>query len=102
MWFFGGKDKDKKGKKDEAKKAVPAKPMTAKEAKTQQVLAQMRELRAEIGEEQLQEIVRKIKLDDLKKQIKDDIDNNPHRRERLLDEIRFQVHDADRDPTKKH
>ncbi|NBX66961.1 MAG: hypothetical protein EBQ96_08200 [Proteobacteria bacterium] len=102
MWFFGGKDKDKKNKKNEAKKAEPTKPMTTKEAKTQQVLAQMRELRAEIGEEQLQEIVRKIKLDDLKKQIKSDIDNNPYKRERLLDEIRFQVHDADRDPTKKH
>lgn len=98
MWFFGGKDKDKK---DEAKKAAPAQVLTTKQAKTQQVLAQMRELRAEIGEEQLQEIVRKMKLDDLKKQIKSDIDNNPHKRERLLDEIRFQVHDADRDPTKK-
>ncbi len=100
MWFFGGKDKDKKDKKADAKKAEPAKPLTSKEAKTQAVLAQMRGLRAEIGEENLQEIVRKLKLDDLKKQIRSDIDNDPHKRERLLDEIRYQVHDADRGPTK--
>ncbi|MBU6234959.1 MAG: hypothetical protein KGQ41_03865 [Alphaproteobacteria bacterium] len=99
MWFFGSKDKDKKDKKADAK-AEPSKPMTTKEAKTQAVLAQMRTLRAEIGEENLQEIVRKMKLDDLKKQVRKDIDENPHKRERLLDAIRFEVHEADRDRTR--
>ena len=93
MWFFG-KDKDK-GKKDAAKADAPARPMTSKEAKTKELMAQMRALRAEIGEETLQELVKKLKLDELKKQIRSDIDNDPKKRDRLLDEIRFHVHDTD-------
>jgi hypothetical protein len=96
MWFFG-KDKDKK--KDAPAKAaasVPAKPLTSKEAKTQALMAQMRTLRAEIGEENLEKIVNKLKLDALKKQIRDDIDNDPKKRDRLLDELRFHVRDDDK------
>ena len=99
MWFFGNKDKGKKDKKVDAK-AAPTKPMTEKEMKAQELLAMMRTVRAEIGEENLQKIVNKLKLDDLKKQIRNDIDNNPHKRERLLDAIRYEVHDADRGPTR--
>ncbi len=93
MWFFGSKDKDSK-KKGAA--PAPAVPMTSKQAKAQAVLTQMRTLRAEIGEENLQNIVNKLKLDELKKQIRHDIDNDPRKRDRLLDEIRMHVHDYDR------
>lgn len=96
MWFFGKKDKDKKDQKAAPAKVAANKPMTEKEAKGQELLAMMRSVRAEIGEENLQQIVRKLKLDDLKKQVKSDIDNDPHKRERLLDAIRYEMHDADR------
>lgn len=99
MWFFG-KDKDKDKAKAKEAKAL-AVPVTSKEAKAAALLAQMRTLRAEIGEENLQEIVRKLKLDDLKKQVRKDIDTDQNKRERLLDEIRFQMHDADRDPKRR-
>lgn len=92
MWFFGNKDK-KKGAKPADTKAVSTEGMTSKQIKAQALLAQMRVVRAEIGEENLQAIVRKLKLDELKKQVRDDIDNNPEKRQRLLDEIRWHVHD---------
>lgn len=99
MWFFGKDKKDKKGAAS-APASTPAKPQTLKDQKAQELLAIMRSARAEIGEENLQEIVRKLKLDELKKQVKHDIDNNPHKLERLLDAIRYEVHDADRGPTR--
>ena len=95
MWFFGKDKKDKKKGKGGA--SAPTKPKTSKEVKTQALLAQMRDLRAEIGEENLQNIVRKLKLDELKNQVRHDIDHNPEKRDRLLDEIRYHVHDHDRD-----
>ena len=103
MWFFGKKDKDSKdkGKKDVAAPAA-AKVATSKDQKAAALLAQMRTLRAEIGEENLQEIVKKLKLDELKKKVRSDIENDPRARDRLLDEIRFQVHDADRKPPTRH
>jgi len=58
-------------------------------------MAQMRSLRAEIGEETLEKIVNKLKLDDLKKQMRSDIDTNPKKRDRLLDEIRLNMRDDD-------
>jgi len=91
MWFFG-KDKKKEGKPVEAKSA-PAQPLTSKQIKTQALMAQMRTLRAEIGEENLQKLVQKLKLEDLKKQVRHDIENDPVKRQRLLDEIRWHVHD---------
>lgn len=100
MWLFGGKDKNK-GKKDGkgAGVAKPSAPLTTKEAKSQALLAQMRTLRAEIGEENLQEIVKKLKLDEMKKQVRSDIDNDPRKRDRLLDELRYQMQDTDK-PTR--
>lgn len=100
MWFFG-KDKDKgkeTAKTDAAKPVAPnvaANPNMTKAEKAAHLMAQMRGLRADIGEEELAKIVSKLKLDDLKKQIRHDIDNDPKKRERLLDEIRFHVHDTD-------
>lgn len=69
--------------------------MTSKETKTAALMAQMRTLRAEIGEEQLQKMVNKLKLDELKKQMRHDIDTDPKKRDRLLDEIRFHVQSDD-------
>jgi len=91
MWFFSSKDKKKDAKASADK--VPAQPLSSKDAKAQALLAQMRVLRAEIGEENLQKLAAKLKLDDLKKQVQHDIEHNPERRERLLDEIRWHVHD---------
>jgi hypothetical protein len=94
MWFFG-KDKGK-GKTDAAKAiAAPATPVSSKQAKADALMAQMRSLRAEIGEETLEKIVNKLKLDDLKKQMRSDIDTNPKKRDRLLDEIRLNMRDDD-------
>lgn len=94
MWFFG-KDKGK-GKTDAAKTiAAPATPVSSKQAKADALMAQMRTLRAEIGEETLEKIVNKLKLDDLKKQMRSDIDTNPKKRDRLLDEIRLNMRDDD-------
>lgn len=92
MWFFG-KDKKKDGKAADAKSEAASGPLTSKQAKTQALMAQMRVLRAEIGEENLQELVKKLKLEELKKQVRHDIDNDPAKRQRLLDEIRWHVHD---------
>mgnify|MGYP006879906222 CR=1 FL=1 len=58
-------------------------------------MAQMRVLRAEIGEENLEKIVNKLKLEDLKKQFRRDIDTDPKKRDRLLDEIRLNMRDDD-------
>ncbi|USO08362.1 MAG: hypothetical protein H6866_03890 [Rhodospirillales bacterium] len=99
MWFFGkDKDKSKKGKTpgDAGKvPSVPGAPMTSKQEKTQALMAQMRSLRAEIGEENLQELVKKLKLEDLKKQVRHDIDHDPRKRDRLIDEIRLSVREDD-------
>lgn len=91
MWIFGKKDTKKKA----APKAVaaPAPASSSKEEKVQALLAQMREIRAEIGEENLQKLAEKLQFDALKKQVRHDIDNDPRKRDRLLDEIRFQARD---------
>lgn len=101
MWFFG-KDKNKgkdKPAQDAAKPTIPgniaASATMTKAEKAAHLMAQMRGLRAEIGEEELQKIVSKLKLDELKKQVKLDIENDPKKRDRLLDEIRLHVHDTD-------
>ncbi len=94
MWFFG-KDKDKKSNTGTEKSAPDKKAMTLKEQKSQELLAIMRTARAEIGEENLQAIVKKMKLDDLKKKVRNDIENDPHKRERLLDALRYEMTDRD-------
>jgi hypothetical protein len=59
----------------------------------QKLLAQMREKRAEIGEEELQKITSKLKLEEMKKQMRHDIENDEAKRNRLLDEIRGELRD---------
>lgn len=94
MWIFGKKD-NKTDKKPEATQKGPPdmSKLGSKEEKIQALMAQMREVRAEIGEENLQKLAEKLKLDAMKKQMRHDIDNDPKKRDRLLDEIRFQARD---------
>jgi hypothetical protein len=54
----------------------------------QALIEQMREKRAEIGEEELQKMAKAIQMENLEKQIKHDIDHDENKRNRLLDEIR--------------
>lgn len=55
----------------------------------QQLFAQLKAKRAELGEEEIQKMASALKASKLKNQIKSDIDNDEQKRNRLLDEIRF-------------
>jgi molybdopterin converting factor small subunit len=54
-----------------------------------QLFAQLKEKRAELGEEEIQKMANALKASQLKNQMKSDIDNDERKRDRLLDEIRF-------------
>lgn len=103
MWFFG-KDKDKKKSAKDADKPSAAAP-AANPGRTEaqrKLLEQMRGLRAEIGEENLQKLANKLRLEDLKKQVRADIDGDEKKRNRLLDEIRFTMQqETPKDDTRK-
>jgi hypothetical protein len=86
MWFFK-KDKEVKNQ------VTGTKAQTLKDQKAQELLAIMRTARAEIGEENLQNIVKKIKLDDLKKKVQNDIVSDERKRDKLLDAIRYEMTD---------
>ena len=81
-WFK--KKKNSVGENDVASNLSDAK---------RQLLAQMREKRAEIGEEELQKITSKLKLEEMKKQVRHDIEHDEAKRNRLLDEIRGELRD---------
>lgn len=98
MWPFGSKNKDKK----KSSKALPAK-QGSKEVdishlspNKQALMRQMRSIRAEIGEEELQKMAAALRLEDLKNKVRSDIESDPSKRERLIDEIRFNLHDDKR------
>lgn len=55
----------------------------------QQLFAQLKAKRAELGDEEIQKMANALKASKLKNQIKSDIDNDEKKRNRLLDEIRF-------------
>lgn len=61
----------------------------------QKLMAQMREIRAEIGEEELQKMASALQHENLKKQIRHDIENDDQKRQRLIDEIRFGLRNDD-------
>lgn len=84
MWPFG---KDKKKKSKNAKPDNPGK-TDAQRA----LIEQMRGLREEIGEENLQRMAEKLRLEDLKNKVRKDIDTDEKKRDRLLDELRFTLH----------
>ena len=92
MWPFGNKNKGK----DSSKSSKPATSddnldTLAKTDAQKKLLLQMRELRTEIGEENLQKMAQKLKLEDLKNQVRHDIDNDEDKKHRLLDEIRWSL-----------
>ena len=59
----------------------------------QQLFAQLKAKREELGPEEIAKMQRAVKLDAMKKQMKSDIDNDEAKRNRLLDEIRFSIKD---------
>jgi hypothetical protein len=88
MWPFG---KGKKNKTDE----TPENP--GKTDAQRALIEQMRGLRAEIGEENLKKMAEKLKLEDLKKKVRHDIENDETKRDRLLDELKFNLHHKEDD-----
>ena len=59
----------------------------------QQLFAQLKAKRAELGEEEIQKMANAVKMSKLKNQVKSDIENDEQKRNRLLDEIRFNMQD---------
>lgn len=57
----------------------------------QQLMAQLREKRAEIGEENLQKMASALHHEKLRQQIQKDIETDEEKRNRLLDEIRSEL-----------
>lgn len=54
----------------------------------QKLMAQMRQVRAEIGEEEIKKMQAALQHEALKKQIRKDIETDDEKRQRLIDEIR--------------
>ena len=80
--LFKKKDKQKQEK-------VPSTDISHLSDAKQQLFAQLKEKRAELGEEEIQKMANALKMSKLKNQVKSDIDNDEQKRNRLLDEIRF-------------
>ena len=85
MWPFS-----KKKKKQALTESVDVSHLS--EAK-RKLMMQMREKRAEIGEEELRKMADALKMDALKKQVRHDIETDERKRNRLLDEIRMELRD---------
>jgi len=97
MWPFGKKGKDKKSGGAAANGGEGGNiDDLAKTDAQKKLLLQMRALRAEIGEETLQKMAEKLRLEDLKNKVRHDIDNDETKKHRLLDEIRWSLQE-DRD-----
>lgn len=61
----------------------------------QQLFAQLQAKRQELGADTIAKLQQAAKMDKLKNQIKNDIDTDEAKRDRLLDEIRFGLKDKD-------
>ncbi len=84
--LFGKKNKeDKKSTSEEVEDVDVSHLSDAK----QQLFAQLKAKRTELGEEEIAKIQKTLEMDKMKKQIKSDIENDEDKRNRLLDEIRF-------------
>jgi hypothetical protein len=59
----------------------------------QQLFAQLKAKREELGPEEIAKMQKAVKLDAMKKQMKSDIENDEDKRNRLLDELRFNMKD---------
>jgi len=88
MWPFG---KSKKKKAAEAEAALPDLDTLCSTDAQRMLLEQMRGLRAEIGEDTLQKMAAKLQMENLKKQVREDIDGDEKKRDRLLDELRYNM-----------
>lgn len=88
-WLFG--------KKKEAATTAqkPQQPLTGKAAAQAALLEQMKRTKSELGEETIQKMAMELRAADLKKAIQKKIDTDANARDRILDEIRFQM-DQDR------
>lgn len=87
MWPFGKSKKSKKNNNaDDGKPDIDS---LGKTEAQRALLRNMRAARSEIGEENLQKMAEKLKLEDLKKQVRSDIDTDEKKRDRLLDELRY-------------
>lgn len=93
MWFFGKDKKKGKSKKTSASKGADDPALAGKTEAQRALLMQMRGLRAEIGEENLQKLAKKLQFEDLKNKVRHDIETDEEKRNRLLDEIRMNLHD---------
>jgi len=59
----------------------------------QQLFAQLKAKRQELGPEEIAKMQRAVKMDAIKKQMKSDIDNDPAKRDRLIEELRLTMKD---------
>ena len=84
--LFGKKDKKKAEEAESNGEAVDVSHLS--DAK-QQLFAQLKAKRDELGPEEIERMQKAVKLDALKKQMKSDIENDEDKRNRLLDEIRL-------------
>ncbi len=82
--FF--KNKKKENEKPDGEVAVDVSHLS--DAK-QQLFAQLKAKRTELGEEEIQKMANAVKMSKMKKQMQHDIENDADKRNRLLDEIRF-------------
>lgn len=58
-----------------------------------QLFAQLKAKRQELGAEEIAKMQKALELDAIKKKMKSDIENDMNKRNRLLDEIRFNLKD---------
>lgn len=89
MFGFFNKDKKAKAEKPSGTSVDVSHLSDAK----QQLFAQLKAKREELGPEEIAKMQKAVKMDALKKQIKSDIENDEVKRGRLLDEIRFGMKD---------
>ena len=92
MFGLFGK-KGKKDKKADASTSGEVDVSHLSDAK-QQLFAQLKAKRMELGEEEIAKMQKAVEMDKMKKQIKSDIENDEDKRNRLLDEIRFGMKQA--------
>lgn len=92
MWFFSSKKA--KAKAQQKKPIVPpALDPNSRAGKADALLMQLRQTRAEIGEETLQRMAAALQHEQVKNQMKQAIDHDEAKRERLVAELRLQMRD---------
>ena len=83
----------KKKEKDSADISEEAVDVSHLSDAKQQLFAQLKAKREELGPEEIAKMQKAVKLDAIKKQMKSDIESDENKRNRLLDEIRFSMKD---------